>query len=100
MATQAGGLLEHEALSATATLDDGTILTGEWGLVVADFDGDGWLDILNRKVYASSRLYLSNCGTENWLEISLLRHSGANVFAIGATIVVESEDSVMTRRIK
>ncbi len=60
------------------------------GFVVADLDGDGWLDLVKRDLSGHTQLYLANCGDEAWLEVTLSQ-PGPNPFAVGARVYVEAE---------
>jgi hypothetical protein len=83
--------------------DDGTFqdVAGEWGVddpgknrgfVVADFNEDGWLDLVTRDTDGPSTLYLSRCGSDHWLEIALEQPAAANRNAVGARVRVLAED--------
>lgn len=80
-------------------------VTNTWGLVdrgdnrgqvLADLDGDGWLDLARPSLNGPTVVYMANCGAERWLEVSL-RQPGPNPRAIGATVRVSSGDTRMTR---
>lgn len=100
-----------EQPDALYLLEDGKLIdkAAEWGVddrgngrgfILADFNEDGWLDILQRNVFDSSVLYLSNCGSENWLNISLRDLSTTNHWGIGAKITVTADGTAHTRWIQ
>jgi hypothetical protein len=67
------------------------------GVVLADLDRDGWLDIGKRILNngdsitnSENAVYLSHCGTEGWLEVALEQPETANTRAIGAKVAVEA----------
>lgn len=66
------------------------------GLVLADLDGDGWLDLARPSLNGPTVIYMANCGTERWLEVRL-RQPGPNPRAIGATVRVSTDDRSLTR---
>ncbi len=76
--------------------DDGT---GR-GFAVADFDGDGWLDLAKRDVAGPSRLYNSRCGDAGWLRIELEHTGSMNRFAVGASVAVIAGDRRWTRVVR
>lgn len=61
------------------------------GLALLDLNNDGWLDILKRQLDDQTVMYMSNCGTDAWLEVRLAQ-DGANPRGIGAKIRVISPD--------
>lgn len=58
-----------------------------YGLVAADFDGDGYLDVLTTSNYATPRLWMNRCGADGWLELEL-EGPPANTEAWGARLEV------------
>ncbi len=60
------------------------------GLVVADLNEDGWLDLLKREYSRPPKAYLSRCGEEAWMRVRL-RGPAPNTGAIGALVVAETE---------
>ncbi|MEQ1568363.1 MAG: CRTAC1 family protein [Myxococcota bacterium] len=61
------------------------------GFVVADFNDDGWLDLVTRNVDGPSRLYVSRCGAEHWVKVALHDPAIANASAVGARVRVIGE---------
>lgn len=57
------------------------------GVVLADLNGDGWLDITKRELDGPTPMYLSRCGADHWVRIKL-RQGGWNTFAVGAKVRV------------
>ena len=55
------------------------------GLLVADVDGDGWLDMVKRQLDAPDLLYRARCGEAAGLGVRL-RMSGPNTHAVGAEV--------------
>ena len=54
------------------------------GLMLADINNDGWLDIVKQYLrFGRPFLYLSRCGEEAWLRVEL-RQEGPNPRAVGA----------------
>ncbi len=64
----------------------------ERGLVVADLNQDGWVDVVKGSLEGPTPVYLSRCGSENWLEVLPRLDSGMNRFAIGAKVVATTPD--------
>ncbi|MFT4623825.1 MAG: hypothetical protein ACI8PZ_002481 [Myxococcota bacterium] len=60
------------------------------GVLLADVNGDGWLDIVKRVLDAPSVIHVARCGDAEWTRIRL-RQSGANRHAVGAVVDVHSE---------
>jgi enediyne biosynthesis protein E4 len=57
------------------------------GVVIADLNNDGWLDLIKRQLDAETPMYIANCGSEGWLRLRL-RDQGPNPFAVGAKVRV------------
>lgn len=57
------------------------------GFVLADLDGNGFLDVVKRDLAGPARIYLAACDQRAWLVIAP-RQEGSNPFAIGARIEV------------
>ena len=66
------------------------------GQVVADLNHDGWLDLVKPSIDGPRRIYLSRCGHNAWLEVSL-RSPAPNTFAVGARVEVHVGESIHTR---
>lgn len=81
--TEAG---TFEDVSAAMGID---LPEDHYGIAAADFDGNGWLDVLTAATNGPPRLFLAACGSEAWLTIELAG-SSANPSAIGARIEVEA----------
>ncbi|MCB9760043.1 MAG: CRTAC1 family protein [Alphaproteobacteria bacterium] len=60
------------------------------GMVLADLDGDGWLDLVKRSLAGADHLYRAACGEAAWTAIRL-HQPGANPSAWGASVVVEAD---------
>lgn len=80
-------------------------VTGDWdlvdpgdhrGLVLADLNGDGWLDLARPSLDGPTVVYMANCGSESWLEVDL-RQPGPNPEAIGAHVRAFTADAMLTR---
>ncbi|HHO54504.1 MAG TPA: CRTAC1 family protein [Deltaproteobacteria bacterium] len=69
------------------------------GLVVADLDGDGWLDLVKRELGGPVTVYTAACGSAHWLGIRLVGPA-PNVFGIGARIEVELPTGTVSRMIE
>ncbi|MBI4169994.1 MAG: CRTAC1 family protein, partial [Acidobacteria bacterium] len=69
------------------------------GIAVADFDGDGWLDLFVANQGAEPNLY-RNRGRRgrHWIAFDL-RQEGANTTAIGARLTVRSGDLTQIREV-
>ena len=67
------------------------------GLVLADLNRDGRLDVIKRMIFDDPIVYLSNCSTGSWVNVHLRDESAWNSHGVGAKIVVESEGQQWTR---
>ncbi len=67
------------------------------GIVVADFDRDGYLDIGKRNLAGPNVVYKSRCGDANWLLLHLEQPGTLNLYAIGAKVVIEAGEHHLTR---
>ena len=61
------------------------------GLVVADLNGDGWLDTAKREVYGPARIHYARCGEGDWLVVELHDQGSPNPDAVGARIEVDGQ---------
>ncbi|MFT5679708.1 MAG: hypothetical protein ACI8RZ_000613 [Myxococcota bacterium] len=67
------------------------------GLVIADLNGDGWLDTIRRSpLEGKAVVHLSRCGEDAWVTVRLVAEGG-NPDGIGARIVA-TEDGVSQTR--
>jgi len=55
------------------------------GVVLADIDNDGWLDVLKRVLDTTSPLHISRCGENSWVRIRLSAPA-PNTFGVGSKI--------------
>lgn len=70
------------------------------GYVVADLDGNGWLDVVKRELGGRVVVYQQHCDPgAHWLAIRL-HDAGANAFGVGATITVEAGDLRLQRTVE
>ncbi len=69
------------------------------GLVTADINHDGYLDIVTRDLHGPTSVHLSRCGTRAWLGVRV-RGQGANLAAIGARVEIELEGHRQVRWIE
>jgi hypothetical protein len=69
---------------------------GGRGLVLADLNDDGYLDLIKRELYAPAQLYLSRCGDAHWIKIRLAQ-PGLNTRAVGARLVLEAGGQSQSR---
>jgi enediyne biosynthesis protein E4 len=87
---------EPDALFIQDDSGNFTDMGAEWGIddrgegrgfVLADLNGDGWLDMVKRNLSAPAVLYESRCGDAGWMRVRL-HQEGMNRRAIGARIRV------------
>jgi hypothetical protein len=82
--------------------EDGTFVAvgDEWGfadksmgrgLVVADIDRDGWLDLIVKSFDEPAHYFHARCGSEAWLQVDLVGKA-PNTAGIGARVTVEAGD--------
>ena len=67
------------------------------GVVLADVNRDGWLDIGKRTLSGTNLVYVSRCGDAAWLSVELEQPGTMNTAAIGARIEVEADGRRQTR---
>ena len=77
---------------AWGVADEGT----SRGVVLADIDNDGYLDMVKRILDAPTPLYVSRCGEASWVRIRLSA-PGPNTFGVGAKIRVITGDKTQIR---
>lgn len=68
------------------------------GFVLADLDGNGWLDFVRRDITGGAEIHLQACGAEAWLLVDL-SSQGPNPDGVGAVVELRSEDRRWTRTI-
>jgi hypothetical protein len=66
------------------------------GLLVADLNDDGLLDLVKRRLNGGSPMHLSRCDDSNWIRVRP-RMPGPNTHAIGGRVRVVAGDRVWTR---
>ena len=84
---QDDGLLHFEDRTAQVGFAD---TEEHYGLVAADFDGDGYLDVLVASNDSTPKLWMNRCGDQGWLEVELVGPA-ANTEAWGARLEVVIE---------
>ncbi len=67
------------------------------GVVVADFDRDGYLDIAKRNLDGPNVVYNSRCGDAQWLRVELEQPGTMNLDGIGAKLTVDAGEHHLTR---
>jgi hypothetical protein len=80
-------------VSAQVGFDD---LTDHLGLVSADFEGDGFLDIVTAGRGSVPRLYANPCGSNNWIDVILDGPPG-NPEGFGARVELTWSGGVQVR---
>jgi len=58
------------------------------GVVLADLNRDGFLDLVKAPLDSPATIHLSRCGAASWLSVSL-HQPGTNPDAVGATLIAE-----------
>jgi enediyne biosynthesis protein E4 len=66
------------------------------GVVLADLNRDGWLDLLKRDMAGPPRIYMARCGAESSMSLRL-EGPAPNPFGVGARVQVQAGDLDMTR---
>ncbi len=69
------------------------------GILAADVNHDGWLDLLKRDLLGPTLLRIAHCGSESWVEFTL-GMPPPNTHAIGARIEVTVGDITQSRWIE
>ncbi|HMV66052.1 MAG TPA: FG-GAP-like repeat-containing protein [Myxococcota bacterium] len=64
-----------------------------------DLNQDGWLDFVKPGLDGNIRFYLSRCGTESWIEITL-RQPAPNTWAVGGTVRLFAGGRQWVRRVR
>jgi hypothetical protein len=59
------------------------------GMVAADIDGDGWLDLIVKSFDEPAHYFHARCGSEAWLQVALVGKA-PNTAGIGARVTVEA----------
>ena len=67
------------------------------GLVLADLNGDGFLDVIKRDLDVGPIRYISRCDDTAWLQVEL-RQEDANRYAVGARVTAISPDGLEQTR--
>ena len=69
------------------------------GMVAADIDRDGCIELLRRPVFGPATIDSPRCTEANWATIGL-RSATANSRAVGARIRIDTADAVQTRWVR
>ncbi len=65
------------------------------GTVTVDYNGDGWVDVFKRDIQGTASAWVSRCGSEAWLDVTL-RGPAPNTRAIGARVSVAAGEHTET----
>ena len=69
------------------------------GLVIADLDGDGWLERVRADARGMGMVDWSVCGARGWLGVQL-RAPAPNVFAVGAIVELRAGERVWRTEVR
>jgi hypothetical protein len=83
------------SVAAQLGLDDAT--TGR-GLVLADLNRDGWVDLVRPNMEGEALIDLAPCADESWLEVEL-RAPAPNTRGVGAVVRVTTDASTQRRTV-
>ena len=67
------------------------------GLVAADVDGDGWIDLVKANLAGPSTVHRGRCGDAAWLGVRLRDLTAGNRDGLGARVAVEAGGVTRTR---
>ncbi|MFT4622160.1 MAG: hypothetical protein ACI8PZ_000816 [Myxococcota bacterium] len=67
------------------------------GLAGADIDRNGWLDLVVATQDGPTTVRTARCGSEHWVNVSLVDHTRANTAAIGSEVTVRTGDTEQLR---
>ncbi len=67
------------------------------GLVVADVDGDGWLDLVKGNLAGPTRISRARCGRAHWVAVRLDDTVTANRHGLGGVVEVHVGETVQRR---
>jgi hypothetical protein len=70
-----------------------------YGLVTADFDGDGWLEVVLAGVPGPPLYWQNRCGEEAWVSLELVAPA-PNWQAFGARVELSADDMTWTRELQ
>lgn len=69
------------------------------GVVSADLDGDGWMDLVTRELGGLVTVHRARCGAAAWLGVELADPTSGNPSAIGARVVVHADGTTQERTV-
>jgi len=79
--------------------ESGLASTGNhYGHVIADFDGNGWLDLVVVGPSLQPELYMAACGSAHWISLDLIG-PGKNTEALGARVTATLDQRTDVREI-